>query len=273
MGAMFRPLATVTADLTLAAVVARLAAARAVDGIVLFGTTAISIDDAGDYDVLVIVDLDPVPARSGITWVAGRLTDLAFAGTPELQQLEEETPARLMDNRRGQLMRWLATGRVAFDRHGLLGRVQNRLQVLPQEVDVTEDERFRRWDHTNYNVVQSARYVAAGDETYREAFDLRMTYQLADVMVDYFRVRGMVWPGEKDAVRHWNRGDPAFKQLMFACLHEPDRERRFALYRNAVAHALEPVGGVWPHHATSMTPGEGNTVEEANRFWLALLGE
>ena len=269
----FEPISTTTAELTLDDFVALLAESVVVAGVVLFGTTAMTITDASDYDVLVVLDKDPLPVRSGITWVAGRLTDLAFASVAEVRQLKEVGAAAPVAEWSGRLRVWIATGSIAFDRYGLLSDVKGQLGTLPSPVEVTDAECFRRWDHTNYNLAQSARYARANDETYREAFELRMSYQLADIMIDYFRVRGLEWPGEKDAIRHWNAHDPVFKQLFFACLREPDRGQRFALYAEAVAAALEPVGGAWPSQATSMTPCEGGAAESAYRFWLTLIGQ
>jgi hypothetical protein len=274
MDAMFQPLSSVTTDLSLDDVVARLRASTLVSGIIIFGTAATSLNEASDYDVLVVVDRESLPVRSGMTWISRRLTDLAFASASEVRHLEELTaPILLTDDRRSRLVLWLVTGAIVFDRDGLLARVQAHLRGLPREIETTEEELHRRWDHANYNLAQSARYVAANDETYREAFDLRMTYQLADAMVDYFRVRGLAWQGEKEAIRHWDRADPTFKRLFFACLRESNRDRRFVLYREVVAHAQAPVGGVWPPYSTSVTPGDDGSVDSANRFWLTLLGQ
>jgi len=271
---MFTPLPSPTAALTLEEVVARLAACPLVSGVFLFGAAPASPSAANDYDILVVADKDPLPTRSGITWIDGRLADLVFTSTAEIAQLGElPSPLRLTDDWCGRLIRWLAVGTVAFDREGLLGRVRDHLRSLPQEVEAPEAELYRRWDHANYNVAQSRRYVAADDLIYREAFDLRMTYQLGEAMVDYFRVRRLFWEGEKEAIRYWERSDPEFKQLFFACLYERDRSRRFELYCEVVARALAPVGGIWPPYSTSMAPGATGGAEAANRFWLLLLGQ
>lgn len=199
---------------------------------------------------------------------------MVFASTSEIGHIEGiPPPVRSTDDWSGRLVRWLAIGTVAFDRIGLLGRAQDRLRSLPQEAEVTDAELYRRWDHANYNVAQSRRYATANDLAYREAFDLRMTHQLADTMVDYFWVRRLPWEGEKEAILCWERTDPAFKDLFFACLYESDRKRRLKLYQELVARTLEPVGGIWPAYSTSMTPGDNEDPEAANRFWLTLLGQ
>jgi hypothetical protein len=271
---MFTPLPSPTAALSLEEVVARLAANPLVNGVFLFGAAPAWPSAANDYDILVVVDKDPLPVRSGITWIEGRLADLVFASVAEIARLGEmPAPLRLTDDWCGRLIRWLAVGTVAFDRAGLLGRMGDHLRSLPVEVEAPDAELYRRWDHANYNVAQSGRYVAADDLIYREAFDLRMTYQLSEAMVDYFRVRRLFWEGEKEAIRHWERSDPEFKRLFFACLHEPDRSHRFELYCEVVARALAPVGGIWPPYSTSMAPSATGDAEAANHLWLLLLGE
>mgnify|MGYP001040812484 FL=1 len=45
--------------------------------------------------------------------------------------------------------------------------------------------------------------MGSSDPIYLEAFDLRLLYQLSDLMVDYFAVRGLPYQGEKTAIRYW----------------------------------------------------------------------
>lgn len=272
---MFEPLLTTTTDISLDAFVSKMVESGLVEGVILFGTTATgAVNDLSDYDVLVVLAEHPPPIRSGITWVSDRVTDLAFASKTEVRQLEGiDSSGPVSDGLTGDLRRWVTTGSIAFDRDGSLSQHKRRLGTLPSAADVSEAERFRRWDHTNYNLAHSARYASASDEIYQEAFDLRMSHQIADVMIDYFRVRRLRWPGEKDAIRYWNANDLTFKQILFACLREPDRRERLRLYSAAVAAALEPIGGIWPSRATSVTPSEGGTIDGAQRCWSALVGE
>lgn len=132
---------------------------------------------------------------------------------------------------------------------------------------------FHRWDHTSYNLAQSRRYAQANDSLYHEALRLRMTYQLADVMLDYFKLRHLPWRGEKSAIRYWDTNDPEFKQEFLHCLEETELSRKFAAYERLVRLALAPIGEPWSRPAISMTPAQGFEETEALQFWLSLSGE
>jgi predicted nucleotidyltransferase len=272
---VFEPLPSSTNALGLDEAVAKLAESPLVAAIAVFGSGSTNAHNAAsDHDMLIVIDHSVIPVRTGVTWISDRLTDLVFVTSAEIAELEslpEVVP--LTDDWGGSVRLWVRAARVLFDRDGLIERAQRDLRALRLEVAVSDDERRGRWDHENYNLMQSERYVAADDRVYHEAFDLRMTYQLADAMIDYFRVRGLLWAGEKDAIRYWDRLDPEFKHAYFACLREPDRERRLVLYRDVLARLLEPAGGVWPPLATSMTPRDGHSADEANAFWQRLLSE
>ena len=166
------------------------------------------------------------------------------------------------------MFRAIQMGKILFDRSGRLAAARAALQLAPPEYEGCPEDMFRRWDHANYNLAQSRRYAGSANPLYREAFELRMTYQLADVMVDYFIVRGLPWQGEKHALRRWEANDDEFKQLFFACLHERDVTTKIGQYQDLLERALAPVGPLWPEHSVSW-----DASSKAEGFWQTLLGE
>jgi hypothetical protein len=107
------------------------------------------------------------------------------------------------------------------------------------------------------------------------AVDIRLLYSLPEVFVGYSRARGLPWRGEKELIRHLQRHDPHSLDLFRQCIAETDRERKVALYEQAAALALEPVGGLWPQEATAVQFQGGavwrsDTVENALAFWDSL---
>ena len=118
--------------------------------------------------------------------------------------------------------------------------------------------------------------AGSDDEVYRQAVDLRMLYQLADLMVDYFHLRAMGWRGEEEAIRFWRDNDPDYLALFTRCQWAPDRAERISLYRDLVEATVEPAGYEWDLYgpnlklspAAEMTPENLAVVKE---FWRSLI--
>src|SRR6185503_11070810 len=67
--------------LTLDAALARLAASGRVDGLALFGSRAVSTSEAGDHDLLILVNSLPVGIFEMLTHIGGVLADVVFVTT------------------------------------------------------------------------------------------------------------------------------------------------------------------------------------------------
>jgi hypothetical protein len=78
---------------------------------------------------------------------------------------------------------------------------------------------------------------------------------LADVMTGYFVVRRLSWRGEKEALCHWEREDPAFRQAFFACLSESDAARKLDLLAALVERCLAPAGPLWSAYEVPAADG------------------
>ncbi len=260
----------------------RLSRSGYVDGVALIGSAAgDQFRLESDYDVLIVLDQPPVPVRTGVTWVDGRLTDLVFSTVEEIDGLAVSDRVRVNADEIGEsIVTWMSAARIMHDRRGRLGRLVERVGLLESgsepDAGALENVRLRRLDRASYNLVQTRRTVAADDEVYQGAVDLRMLYQLADLMVDYFSVRGLNWRGEKAAIRFWRAEDPRYWELFRRCMDERDRAVRVGLYGDLVRATMKPAGEPWTEGITAFTlPSLAELtradLDVASRFWEQLI--
>jgi len=166
---------------------------------------------ASDYDVLVVLAEQPVPMHVVVTSIDHRFTDVVFTLVVELDRIAA-TPVQTIptDSPSANLVRWLQSGRIAIDHSGRLARAQTSVRTTEILRPPSADDLATIINKASYNLAVTKRYLAAADPVYQEAIDLRMTYQLADLMMGHFHLRHLPWRGEKAAVRQWAECDPEY---------------------------------------------------------------
>ena len=224
-----------------------LKASPAVDGLMLIGSAAQDTLNAhSDRDLLVVLNERPIPIANGTMFCDGVLVDLVIETREGIEELigAEAGSISLSDFRAGYF-NWVRSGDIVLDRSGCLERLRERIASDEIGPLFTQGQAIGRADRALYNLAQTHRMSDSPDSLYQQAVDLRMLYQLADLMVDYFNLRGMAWAGEKEAIRYWQRNDPAYLELFTTCYWEPDRRERVRLYGELVRVTIEPAGFSW----------------------------
>lgn len=264
--------------LTLDAILARLTQRTVVEGVVLIGSTGTpALTPSSDYDLIVVLSEMPAPLHVALTTIDARLTDVIFFSLAAIERiLSQERLADPVDTLEGKLIRWLQVGQIAFDRAGLLGAAQRKVQSGEWLRPAGEGEIYASWFGVNYNVQQTRRMLSSPDPVYLWAVDFRLLYQLSDLWGSYFRVRRLPWDGEKGAIRYLQAHDPEYLDLFRACLAESDRARKVQIYEQLAALTLAPVGGLWPDGATAIqlaigADGELPPGAAALAFWESLV--
>jgi len=266
-----------TADMTLDVVLTRLSRHVVVDGLVTVGSTGRgSLTPISDYDVLVVLAEMPVPLRVGITYIDHRLTDLLFATTTHLQQILAAEVAIDGDTWEGRIARWLMTGQVVFDRHGIVQQAQAKVRGGNWIRPLEDIDAYGAWIGVNYNLLHTRRLMRADDPGHLHAAELRMSlYGVANVLLSYFRIRKLLWEGDKAAIRYLMAHDPSYFELLQQFLHESDPYRKFAAYERVAAATLAPISMLWDGEPTvlwnDIVPASWETVEQGLAFWHALL--
>jgi nucleotidyltransferase-like protein len=254
--------------------VARLSRRDEVDGIVFVGSTGTkALRPSSDYDVLIVINEPPVPLLVGLTSVDGRLTDLLFATTSEVEELLSgaRAPAEAWT---GRLARWVSQGTIVFDRSGRLEALHKLLSERP--LVSAQDLVHETWFSLNYDLAQNRRIAASAESVDRTALQLRLLYGIFGLVQGYFRLRGLDWRGEKAAVRYLAAEDPDYLDALRTCLDEVDLERRVALYEALAEQTLRRFGGLWNPGETifQFRPGSEvspELISETTRFWSSLV--
>ena len=262
------------------ALIESLKASPAVDGLMLIGSASQDTLNAhSDRDLLVVLEERPIPISYATIYCAGILVELIIETRERIENLIASEPGSIyLSDSAASFFRWVPSGTVILDRSGRLERLRGRIARDETGPTLTEGESLSRADKALYNLAQTRRMSNSPDPLYQRAVDLRMLYQLADLMVDYFNLRGMAWAGEKEAIRYWQANDPAYLELYTACYWEPDRGERVRLYGELVRVTIEPAGFSWDGDGPMfrLSPPSLMTREnllEAREFWKSLVSE
>lgn len=232
----------------------RLQAHHDVLGLLAIGSTAASLRAAGsfgeasDIDLVILVDAE-VPAPSlALTRIDGRLADVLFVTTDQLEAWPQSAGSRAWEPAR--LARWLRDGRILYDRAGSLTDAQMRAQREFVDERLGAHPRYAIWFSLNYNLAQTRRMAGSSDPVYALAVDLRLLYSLSDLLRAYFDLRDLPQRGEKEQIRYLRTADPSFLDLFQQTLApqpagSPEQAVRLQAYAELVRRCLAPVGHVW----------------------------
>lgn len=267
----------VTADMTLDAVLERLSRHPVVDGLVTVGSTGRhSLTPVSDYDVLIVLAQMPIPLHVGITYIDHRLTDLLFATTTHIEHIVTAEAPIDGDIWEGRIARWLITGQVVFDRHGRLDQAKAKVGRSNWIRSLEDIDAYSAWVGVNYNLLHTRRLMRSNDAVHLHAAELRMSlYGVVSVLISYFRIRKLLWEGDKPAIRYLMAHDPPYFALLQRFLRESDPHRKFEAYERIAAATLAPISTLWDGEPTvlwnDMVAPSSEAVEQSLTFWEALL--
>ena len=230
--------------MTLRELIDRLSTRPVVDGLAVIGSGADgTMSEASDYDLFIVLKDPPLRIVGGVTQADGRMVDLIFSTVTEIDRLLNAKDGEAeADGISGTIVRWMKSARIEIERNGRLKRLQGKARSGLKPSVHGEGHLKSRLDKASYNLAHTRRMMGSSDPVYLEAIDLRLLYQLSDLMVDYFAVRGLPYQGEKTAIRYWKAQDGAYYRLFRKCLEERDRGLRVELYGRLATATMEPVG-------------------------------
>lgn len=260
--------------MTLQEFITRLKRSEFVAAVAIIGSAGeATINPASDYDILIVLDEPPVPLAGGVAFVEGRFTDIVVMISEQVRRLSEADYSQIsMNSPEGVFLRWMQAARLEFDRAGYLEKIRSQclggLSLRPPN----EGEIYSRFDRASYNLAHTRRMLSSYDPDYLMAIDMRLLYQMADLMVDCFLVRRLPWQGEKQAIRYWRTHDPGYLDLFMRCINQDDRERKVDLYHHLASETMAPIGELWEagetylrlHPPDQMTSAN---VRAAGEFW------
>jgi hypothetical protein len=274
---MSRSRPSLAASISLEAALARLARHAVVDGLVVVGSRELAaLTPVSDYDLVVVLARRPAPLRVGLATIDGRLTDLLFVTTAAVDAVAALDAPVPYDSWLGRTVEWLRDGEHVFDRAGRLARAREHVSDGDWLAGRTAAELHAIWFRGWYDLRQTRRLLESDDPVHQLTVDMRLLYSVYNAWTSWFEARGLRWQGDKAAIRHLERYDPAFLRAMRTCLAATDRHERFRLYAQLTEQALAPLGSP-PAEGATMLEFEHDadvqleTVSAAFAFWDALL--
>jgi hypothetical protein len=119
--------------------------------------------------------------------------------------------------------------------------------------------------------------IASEDPVYLTAVDIMLAPAPKEAARAYFVARQLPWQGEKAAVRHLQKHDSGFLDLLQRCLAEAERKRKLEYYETLLEQALRPAGGLWEPGVTAVFLRDPQLhpthLPQALQFWESLLKE
>lgn len=254
---MFTTLPAETIYLSLDDVLVRLQQHELVAGILLMGSTGEgSLTSSSDIDICLIPSNLPSPAKLFTTWIDNRLAEVYVTTVEAIHRVAGEPGRWSAGSEEEALIRWLRTGRVVYDRTGVIGAGQAAARQTPTAVP-DESCRYWAWWGIGYNVAHMRRYASGDDVVSQAAAQVRLLWSVFQVIAHYFTIREIPWRGEKEAIRFLTVHDPAYLDLINHCVAEQDILRKARLYEELAQLTLEPVGGLWTSGQTTVELGPG----------------
>jgi hypothetical protein len=280
----FTSKAAVTNSMTLDQVANRLSERPEIDGIFYMGSTASGeLKPNSDYDIVVVFQELLVPIHILTTWIHGHFAEIHCTTTESIERVIAQPLEWSSGSEEEAIIRWLRSGRIAFDRHGTLRHAQDIASQTPKAVP-SSTAIASGWWGISYNVSHLNRYLADADPMAETVVRIRLLYSVFQVVAGYFIVRGIAWSGEKSAVEHLTLHDPNYLQVLQQCLAEEELSQKAGLYRQLADLTLAPVGGLSREGNTAIWIGNGfgsgvgesptgsvdETVQAAARYWEQL---
>ena len=271
-----------SASLTLDKTLEYLANAESVDGLALFGSRlSDNPNPVSDYDLLILVHEPPVRIFQMLTHIDGRMADVVFVETDDVDELLALDDPADLPKRSGYLVQKMLVAEIVYDPAGRLGSVRDHSMAWAEAgqwpLATTPEAAYATWFWQNHGLIHVKRMAQSDDPLYQTATEMMMLNGLSSICRSYLLARHRPWAGEKAAIRHLMAHDPAFLANFRACLGETDRAKRMTLFESLVKEALAPIGPLWQPGSTSVYLAEENEqparVDEALTYWDSLLME
>lgn len=258
----------------------RLSQSPFVEGIAEFGSRAAARESAAsDYDLLIVLRDMPSPVFQIITAINGRIADIVPADKTVVERIITEGEAAITDRFTLMLVQKLRTARILFDQSGLMGNAQAAAQTIPEKQllpqPVPYGQRYAEMFWQGFVTQQARRMAQADDEVHHLAADMMITSILTQTYRAYFELRGLVWEGEKAALRYWRQHDLACYELVRALINSVELKARLSVYEALSTHVLagygEPIRAGQTAVMFASEVSEGN-VKVMLDYWDGLFG-
>lgn len=223
-------------------------------GIALFGSSAHAQPHAAsDYDLLILIDEPAIHIFQLHTWINGISADVVFVQRTLVERvlaLDAPSPAASSE---GFVVGWMQQAHILYDQHNLLAEVQAKISQREwRTFEVTTAQAYDDWFWLNFDLRHIQRLARSSDPIHLMTADLRLMACASGLCRVYFRLRGLAWSGEKNALRYLQQYNQTYFELLSRYLHTMERGAKIALCEELISRTLEPIGGLWRPHESAV---------------------
>ncbi|MDP3988639.1 MAG: hypothetical protein Q8P93_00155 [bacterium] len=218
---------------TLSTIINNLNSHPDVDAVFITGSQGSEHKPYSDIDLVVIFTQHTHDLTSLYTWIDHKFSDIFFFDHADLKRIDEgkELPGNEMD---AVFVSWLQKATIQFDTSGKTTALKDKIDELGKQMVIPKSEKDMFWQKINYNYVANMRYFESQDPAYHEALDVRLLYSVIEVFTGYFAFRGILWRGEKTAIKYLKKNDIPFYDAFVAYTNASDRNERVNRYTQLV---------------------------------------
>jgi predicted nucleotidyltransferase len=275
---MFESSPSPSSDMTFAEVIDRLKASDAVRGIALFGSVAANPQHvASDYDLLVLVNEADVHIFQMHTWIDHISADIVFVETDLVERvINLQTPIS-GTSAEGLVISWMEYATILNEAEDkMLTHVQSKIREREWRIfETTPSSAYEDWFWLNFDLRHIQRLAHSNDQFHLMTADIRLMACFSGLSRAYFRLRGLLWKGEKAALRDLYEHDNEYFAMIERYLQATSREAKIELCERLIERTLEPVGKLWLPESTALylkqPSNHPDDVDKATYFWESLL--
>lgn len=225
-----------------------------------------------DIDLVVIFKENTQKLFSIFQFIDDKPADIFFYDLALLKKLKSdaEIPANTMD---AVLIGWLEKATIEFDKSGIVTSMKEDVENLIKKLHVPATEMKKFESLINAGYITNKRYFESNDVEYLEALEIKMLYDLNNILMGYFEFRNIPWRGEKMVLKYLRENDRKFYNLYMSCLREPSIKEKFETYSVLVKSVFYGNYGFWEKDV--INPYIKGTLESKDReklvnYWKKL---
>lgn len=219
-----------------------------------------------DIDLLVVLTENSEQIFSLLQFVDNKPADIFFTDIASLKKIsEQETiPANTME---AVFLDWLKEGKIEFDKSGTLSALKDKCDQLKKRETVPEMEMRKFESLINQGYITNKRYYSSHDPEYLNALEVKLLFDINNILVGYFEFRNIPWRGEKRMLAYLKKNDKEFYDLFLSFIQSAKNiDEKFAIYEQLIERVFEGKYGLWDKEIIS--PNIKGPLEETKRTTL-----
>lgn len=244
-----------------------------VDGVLIAGSQGAGEEKPySDIDLVVVLSKNSKNIRSIFEWTDGKPMDTYFFDQNELKKLMslEEVPANKMD---AVLVDWIFKSKIEFDKSGVLSELKDKSIEIKKKFAVPTEEMRSFENKINCGYITNKRYFDSNNPIYLEALEIKLLFDISNVLVGYFEFRNIPWRGEKFAVTYLKENDAIFYKNFKNSVSGADVADKFKAYEKMVESVFTGEYSVWDKNIIKpfcKEPISEETEKEIVEYWNGL---